>query len=468
MYLQVRSKNGTTCACDVRSCEESHQLFWFRRQLFLQKHSTLADDLVAKRHRPRSGFEKLDLSPEMLRALRRADYKEPTPVQTGVIPAVLDGVDVVVQAQTGTGKTAAFVIPILEVVDLDPACPDPQAIMLVPTRELAMQVYDEFNKLAFGQSVRCASIYGGTPIRGQIQRLQKGVHAVVGTPGRIIDHISRQTLKLHDVDLVVLDEADRMLDIGFRPDIEKILRRCPRDRQTLLFSATVPPPIERIAQSYMNNPQRLEFSPQGIASTTIEQFYFTVDHANKFELLTRLIQREKPKQAIIFCRTKRGTDRVYLKLKKKFNDVGVIHGDLPQTSRNRVMTQVRDGRTQLLVATDVVGRGIDVTRLSHIINFDIPQYCDDYIHRVGRTGRMGRDGVAYTFVTPDEGTELTRIEMRIDNLLKPDTMQGMDLVSEVVDDDIELDPVEQQEVEEKRAVQARMRGRGARHHRRSL
>ncbi len=400
-----------------------------------------------------------------MRALRRADYKEPTPVQSGVIPAALDGIDVVAQAQTGTGKTAAFIIPILELVDLETTCPDPQAIMLVPTRELAIQVHDEFTKLAYGQSIHCVAIYGGTPIRGQIQRLQNGAHAVVGTPGRILDHISRHTLKLHDIDFVVLDEADRMLDIGFRPDIEKILRRCPSDRQTLLLSATVPPPIERMAQRYMKNPQRLEFSSQDIASSTIEQFYFTVDNDKKFELLTRLIEREQPKQAIIFCRTKRGTDRVYQKLHKKFANVGVIHGDLPQPVRNRVMTQLREGRTQLLVATDVVGRGIDVTSLSHIINFDIPMYCDDYIHRVGRTGRMGREGVAYTFVTPDEGTELTRIEMRIDTLLKSDDMNGMVLVAGTIAEDVELDPEAQQEADEKRADQARLRGRGARHRR---
>ena len=284
---------------------------------------------------------------------------------------------------------------------------------------------------------------------------------MVGTPGRILDHIARATLKLHDVDLVVLDEADRMLDIGFRPDIEKILRRCPRDRQTLLLSATVPAPIERIAQRYMQNPQRLEFSPQNLAVSTIEQFYFTVDNDKKFELLTRLIQREEPKQAIIFCRTKRGTDRVFRGLHRKFDRVGVIHGDLPQSARNRVMAELREGRTRLLVATDVVGRGIDVSSLSHIINFDIPQYCDDYVHRVGRTGRMGREGVAYTFVAPDEGTELTRIEMRIDTLLKPDKMDGMELVAGIVDAELDLDPIELQEQEEKRAVQARM-GRGRR------
>lgn len=422
---------------------------------------------VAKSPRPKSGFDKLDLSPEMRKALRRALYQDPTPVQEGVIPAALDGLDIVGQAQTGTGKTAAFVIPIVEVLDIETKCPDPQALMLVPTRELAVQVHDEFNKLAHGMPIRCTAIYGGTPIRRQIEQLRKGTHAVVGTPGRILDHIARRTLKLGDIDMVVLDEADRMLDIGFRPDIEKILRGCPRDRQTMLLSATVPPPIDRLAQRYMRDPVRLEFSPGTIASSTIEQFYFTVDQDKKFELLRRLIERENPKQAIVFCRTKRGTDRIYQKLKKKFGRAGVIHGDLPQSARNRVMSAVRDGAVQLLVATDVVGRGIDVSTLSHIINFDIPQYCDDYVHRVGRTGRMGRDGVAYTFVTPDEGGELTKIEMRIDTLLKPDAMDGMELVSRKAETPVEMNPEEQKEIEEKKAVQGKLgRGRGAKYSRR--
>jgi ATP-dependent RNA helicase DeaD len=236
----------------------------------------------------------------------------------------------------------------------------------------------------------------------------------------VLDHISRGTLDLQHVACAVLDEADRMLDIGFRPDIEKILRRCPQERQTLLLSATVPPPIERLARRYMKDPEKLDFSPTDISVETIEQYYFTVDQQRKFDLLVRLIQREKPQQAIVFCRTKRGTDRIHQRLAKRLSDVGCIHGDMPQTARDRVMAQFRGGQVRLLVATDVVGRGIDVTGISHIINFDIPEFCDDYVHRVGRTGRMGREGVAYTFVTPEEGNELTRIEMRIDRQLKRD------------------------------------------------
>lgn len=414
-----------------------------------------------------SGFEKLDLSREMLQSLERAKYFEPSPVQAGVIPVALDGHDVLGQAQTGTGKTAAFVIPILELVDIETRCPEPQAIILVPTRELCVQVHDEFTKLAYGLPISCTALYGGTPIRRQIEKLRAGSNAIVGTPGRVIDHITRRTLKLHDVDIVVLDEADRMLDIGFRPDIEKILRACPSDRQTLLLSATVPSQIDRLSRKYMRDPQRLEFSPENIAASTIEQFYFTVDPDNKFALLLRLIEREDPAQMIIFCRTKRRTERISKDLSRKLDGVGAIHGDLPQSARNRVMAGFRSGKVRFLVATDVVGRGIDVSTVSHIVNFDIPQYCDDYVHRVGRTGRMGREGVAYSFVSMEEGEELTKIEMRIDTLLQQDKMPGMELVKEEIEVQPEdLTPEEQKSIDEKKAVQARFgRGRGGRHRR---
>jgi len=378
---------------------------------------------------PTKSFQDLGLSDRTLAALSKAHYLEPTPIQAGLIPVALEGVDAVGQARTGTGKTAAFVIPILERLKSPKTVPGPQALILTPTRELAVQVRDEVVKLSHGRRVHCVAIYGGKPIRGQIEKLRMGAQIIVGTPGRVLDHMSRGTLQWSDLSWVVLDEADRMLDIGFRPDIEKILRRCPKERQTLLLSATVPPPIARLAQRYMRDPQTLDFSPKSLSVETIDQYYFTVDREKKFELLVRLLAQEKPRQAIIFCRTKRGTDHLHRKLSKLTKRAECIHGDMQQAARDRVMKKLRDGNLRLLVATDVVGRGIDVTGISHIINYDIPQFCDDYVHRVGRTGRMGREGVAYTFVTPEEGPELTRIEERINRLLVRAEIPGMDLVA---------------------------------------
>jgi ATP-dependent RNA helicase DeaD len=367
-----------------------------------------------------ASFDQLGLSPVMLAALAAATYDHPTPVQAGLIPRAMAGVDVMGQARTGTGKTAAFAIPILEKYGDARGHGGPRGLVLVPTRELAVQVRDEFVKLARGRRARTVAVYGGKPLRQQVEKLRPGAEVVVGTPGRLLDLLARGTLRLDAVRCVVLDEADRMLDIGFRPDIEKILRRLPSERQTLLLSATIPPPVERLARRYMRDPEFLNFSPAEVAVETIDQHYFTVDAENKFELLLRLLAREQPRQAIIFCRTKRGTEKVYQRLHKKIEGVDCIHGDLQQSVRDRVMKAFREGRIRYLVATDVVGRGIDVTGISHIINYDLPQFCDDYVHRVGRTGRMGREGVAFSFVTPEEGNELTRIEMRINRLLERD------------------------------------------------
>lgn len=369
-----------------------------------------------------SGFRSFGLSDQMLKALDAATYEEPTAIQAGLIPIALEEKDVVGQARTGTGKTAAFVIPILELLDLEQRHKEPQALILVPTRELAVQVKDEVVKLSLNLRSRCVAVYGGTPIRSQIAKLKRGVEIVVGTPGRVLDHMSRKTLSLSSIDCVVLDEADRMLDVGFRPDMERILRACPKERQTLLLSATVPPPVQRLANRYMENPEYLNFSQHDVTVETIEQHYFTVDNDRKFDLLVRLMIREDPRQAIVFCRTKRGAQRIFEKLSKKLKNVGCMHGDMQQRERERVMARFREERIRFMVATDVMGRGIDVSGISHIINFDIPAFSDDYVHRVGRTGRMGREGVAYTFVTPEEGGELTRIEQRIDRLLIRDEM----------------------------------------------
>ena len=371
-------------------------------------------------------FGDLEVSPKMLKMLREANYETPTPVQAGTIPRVMAGKDLMGQAKTGTGKTAAFLIPIIEQVeDCEPGN-DPVALIIVPTRELAVQVRDEAIKLSENRDIITVACYGGKPIVDQVKKLRGGVDIIVGTPGRIIDLLKRDALSLKSLRWVVLDEADRMLDIGFRPDIERILKQTPSDRQTLLFSATLAPPVVRLAQKYMKNPEQYDFSQEDISSETIEQFYITVDKERKFGALVKLLEQEAPRQAIVFCRTKRTVDKVGQRLRERFSNIASIHGDMIQSHRDRVMSEFRKGKSTILVATDVVGRGIDISGISHIINYDIPQFCDDYVHRVGRTGRMGHEGVAFTLVTSQEGAELTRIEKRINRLLNRAELTGFE------------------------------------------
>jgi len=356
-------------------------------------------------------FSSMGLSPSTLQALKRAGYAEPTPIQAELIPEALDGNDVIGQAKTGTGKTAAFAIPLIEM--LEARSRGPQAIILAPTRELVQQIVGEIQKLAHGQDVVVCGIYGGEPIQKQLNALARGVDIIVGTPGRVLDHIERRTLYLGDIFHVVLDEADRMLDIGFRPDIERILRQVPNPHQTFLLSATISSDIRKLARRYMYEPVELNLSKDEPSVESIQQYYVTVDQDRKYELLVHLLHHDRPRQCIVFTRTKRGADRLADRLKGKVPGVATIHGDLPQTARDRVMRGFRDGSIPVLVATDVVGRGIDVTGISHVINFDIPEDPENYVHRIGRTGRMGRDGVAYLFVCPGQGELLTTIELLI-------------------------------------------------------
>ena len=388
--------------------------------------STITEKQIKASETKRDSFHELGLSRVMMRALDRAGFEEPTPIQSALVPLALEGDDVIGQARTGTGKTAAFAIPILEQLDSLEDCRDPQAIIVVPTRELADQVGQETERLAHGVPTEVAVLAGGKNVNRQLRQLENGVQIVVGTPGRLHDHLRRGSLRTDRVWCVVLDEADRMLDIGFRPQIERILRRCPRDRQTLLLSATLPDTVRRLAESYMMEPTVIDCSENEMAVETIEQHYFTVAQDRKPELLERLLDREQPEQAIIFCRTKRGTDRLYRKLRDKYRSCGCMHGDMQQRERDAVLKKLREGSLQILVATDVVGRGIDISTISHIINYDVPQDCDDYVHRVGRTGRMGREGIAFTFVVPGEGEVLTSIEQRINKELKRDSIEGFE------------------------------------------
>lgn len=374
---------------------------------------------------PKVGFADLGLSPETLETLKAIRYVAPSPIQAAFIPKALQGVDCTGQAQTGTGKTAAFMLPVLERISA--ADKHVQALILTPTRELSEQVAAETVRLAGNRPVHPVCCVGGKQIKRQIDALKRGGQIVIGTPGRVLDLINRRLLVLDQLKIAILDEADRMLDIGFRPDIEKILKRCPTDRQTLLLSATMPPPVERLAHRYMRNPDRVDLSTNQVVVDTVDQYYVTVDFRRKISALVHLLVDQKPRQAIVFCRTKRGADKLHDRLSSRLPNVAIIHGDLPQSTRDRAMKQFRDGTTRLLIATDVVGRGIDVTGVSHIINYDVPEYCDDYIHRIGRTGRMssGDTGYAFTFVARDEGQQLTNIEKRIDRLLPQYVLPGL-------------------------------------------
>jgi ATP-dependent RNA helicase DeaD len=366
---------------------------------------------------PAVAFSDLGLSEKSLERIRTVGFESPSPIQAAFIPIAITGQDCTGQARTGTGKTAAFVLPILE--RLDPNDTRTQALVLGPTRELSEQVAVECHRLAANHEYRTAVFVGGRPLRPQLNELQKGVEIAIGTPGRVIDLIERRALVLDAIKIVVLDEADRMLDIGFRPDIEKILRRCPAERQTLLLSATMPPPVERLAKRFMRDAKRVDLSEDTIMVDTIDQYYMTVDEDRKFGVLVRILAAERPQQALVFTRTKRGAERLHHRFSGKLPGVAMMNGDLPQAKRDQVMARFRAGKIRLLVATDVVGRGIDVSGISHIVNYDVPEYCDDYIHRVGRTGRLSskEKGWAITLVTREQGEQLTEIEKRINVML---------------------------------------------------
>src|SRR5262249_46454194 len=319
--------------------------------------------------------------------------------------------------------TAAFLLPFLDRWR-EKNEPGPLALVLAPTRELVVQVSMEARKLAPSRHFRTVAIYGGQRFRQQLAELKSGCHIAIGTPGRVLDHLGRGTLMLDRVRYVVLDEADRMLDIGFRPDIERILRRCPTQRQTLLLSATLPAPVLRLAQRYMIKPIHINLSPEQLTVESVRQTYITVDDEHKFDLLLKVLDREKPRQCIIFCERKRWANDLYRHLRRVRKGVAAMHGDLEQPERERIMQAFREAKIVCLVATDVVGRGIDVTNISHIINYDLPEDPENYVHRIGRTGRMGADGVAIAFVTREQGPQLTAIETLINKQLEEDRIDG--------------------------------------------
>jgi len=336
-------------------------------------------------------------------------FEEPTPIQVSAIPLILAGNDVTGQAKTGTGKTAAFGIPALE--RLDPRDRQTQVIVLSPTRELAIQTAEEIALLAAHMThTTVLPIYGGQPIERQLRSLKTGVQIVVGTPGRVLDHLRRRTLSLSRVKMVVLDEADQMLDMGFLPDIETILKQTPQERQTVLFSATMPKPILAISKRFQKNPEFVEIPHKELTVPEVEQRYIDVHSRDKFDVLCRLLDQMDPKLVLVFCNTKRRVDQLTKRLKTLGYSVGEIHGDLKQSQRDRVMAQFRKGEIDLLVATDVAARGIDVDDIDLVVNLDVPQVAEYYVHRIGRTARAGRSGRAITFVGPEDVYKMREIQ----------------------------------------------------------
>lgn len=372
-------------------------------------------------------FDKFQLSPEILKGIQDLGFEEPSPIQTECIPAVLRGEDVIGQAQTGTGKTAAFGIPVLE--RIDPTYNQVQSIILAPTRELAIQVSEELRRIGRPKRVKTLPIYGGQAIGRQIKALQQGVHVVIGTPGRLLDHLRRGTLKANHVEMIVLDEADEMLDMGFIEDIESVMRFLPDQRQLLLFSATMPPAIRQLAQKYMRKPKYITVNRGEVTVPVIKQYCYRVLENFKVEALCRILDSEEVDLAIVFCRTKKGVDELTDSLQARGYLAGGLHGDLAQQQRDRVMNSFRNGDIELLVATDVAARGIDVGSVSHVINYDIPQDVESYVHRIGRTGRAGRKGVALTLVTPREMKQLRTIEEETGSRLRAKELPTLEEVA---------------------------------------
>ncbi|AIS09687.1 MAG: DEAD/DEAH box helicase [Lactobacillus helsingborgensis] len=363
-------------------------------------------------------FSELGLKDELLKAIKRSGFEEATPIQEQTIPLALAGKDVIGQAQTGTGKTAAFALPILQ--NLDKHNKVIQALIIEPTRELAIQTQEELFRLGRDENARVQVVYGGADIGRQIRSLKNHVPAIlVGTPGRLLDHLKRKTINLENVNTIVLDEADEMLDMGFIQDIESILSYVKNRKQTLLFSATMPKPILNISEKFMNNPEIVRIKTKELTADLIDQYFVRAKDAEKFDIMCRLIDVESPDLAVVFVRTKRRVDEVTRGLQARGYNAAGIHGDLSQARRITVLKRFRAGKLDILVATDVAARGLDISGVTHVYNYDIPQDPDSYVHRIGRTGRAGQNGCSITFVTPNEIGYMRTIEQLTKKKMTP-------------------------------------------------
>ncbi|MDB5776168.1 MAG: cshA [Herbaspirillum sp.] len=375
-------------------------------------------------------FAELNLSEPLLRVLQELGYESPSPIQAATIPTLLQNRDVLGQAQTGTGKTAAFALPVLSRIDLKQKTP--QALVLAPTRELAIQVAEAFQRYATHiPGFHVLPIYGGQSYSAQLSALRRGVHVVVGTPGRVIDHLDKGSLDLSLLKTLVLDEADEMLRMGFIDDVEHILQKTPKTRQTALFSATMPSAIKRIAQTYLNNPAEVTVAAKTGTADNIRQRYWLVSGMHKLEALTRILEAETFDGMIIFSRTKLGTEELAGKLLARGFSAAAINGDIVQQQRERTIQQLKDGKIDILVATDVAARGLDVERISHVVNYDVPHDPESYTHRIGRTGRAGRSGEAILFITPREKNLLKAIERATRQPISPLTLPSVQVVNDV-------------------------------------
>ncbi len=370
------------------------------------------------------GFDGLGLGPELLRAVAEEGYTEPTPVQREAIPIVLAGRDLLARAQTGTGKTAAFALPILS--KLGQHAPGPRALILEPTRELAAQVETAIHDYARFTNLKTTVVYGGVGYGRQTDELRAGTDIVVATPGRLLDHLERGTLRLDKVQFLVLDEADRMLDMGFLPDVRRILDRCPRQRHTALFSATIPPQIETLIKWAMQNPQTIEIGARRTPAETVKHVIYPVSDSQKSDLLLQLLERVNYNSVLVFCRTKHGADRIAGLLKRANHAVAVLHSNRTQREREQALRGFRDGKFEALVATDIAARGLDIAEVSHVINYDVPQHPEDYIHRIGRTGRAEHSGDAFTIMTAEDSSHVFAIERFISQKIPRVKLENFD------------------------------------------
>ncbi len=362
-------------------------------------------------------FSELNVSDEIIRATERMGFSDMTPIQEQAIPLAQTGIDLIGQAQTGTGKTAAFGIPMIETVD--PSDPAIQGVVITPTRELAIQNAHELNAIGSFKRVRTVAVYGGQDIQKQIRDLKKHPSIISATPGRLLDHIKRHTIHLDQIKVVVLDEADEMLNMGFIDDIHEIMEFTPQERQTLLFSATMPLPIQHLAEKFMKDPKKVQIKAKTLTVSLTEQRYVKVRESEKFDTLTRFLDIQMPERAIVFGRTKRRVDELMRALQKRGYEAEGIHGDLTQSKRDLVLKRFKQNEVKLLVATDVAARGLDISNVTHVYNFDLPQDPESYVHRIGRTGRAGNTGMALTFITPSEFPHLRAIERLTRQPMKP-------------------------------------------------